>query len=323
MPGLRGLSSVVALLVAAAPAAFGQQSWPTKPVRMIVSVGLGTGPDVVTRLVADRLSRSFGRSFFVENMPGGAGHIAAQAAARAAPDGYTYFLAGAGIVAIDRYLFKTLPYDADRDFVPVGRVYDTGAIAIAVHPDLPVKTVSDLIALTKASPDKYSYGVDGSLGPIIGEWFVRVAGTPMVAVPYKGPGPMLQDATMGRTQVVFGSIAALDVSRRAGKLRVIGVGTTKRFPGLEEIPTISETIPGFRAGGLGLLVAPAGTAAEIRQRLNREMDPIIRDAEYQERLRTFGFTASNAGTPESIAEFIREERELWDRVMRTVGFKPQ
>ena len=295
-------------LLNAAPAA--AQNWPVKPVRLIISVALGTAPDLVVRLLADSLTKPLGRTVIVENIAGGAGQIAAQAAARAAPDGYTYFLAGLNHIAIDRLMFKSLPYDPDRDFTIVGKVYDSGAIAIAVPPDLPVKNLPELIALARAQPGKMSYGADGSLGPIIGQYFTKTAGIEI-------------DAAQGRTQAVFGSIAALETYRRSGRLKVLAVGTANRFPGLDDIPTFSETLPGFRAGGTGILMTPTGTPAAIIARMQRELDPIVRNPEYQQRLLSFGFTSSNAGTPESIAEFIRGERELWEKIVKTVGLQRQ
>ena len=299
------------------------QNWPAKPVRIIISVALGTAPDLVARLLADKLGKPLGRAVIVENVAGGAGQIAAQAAARTAPDGYSYFLAGLNHIAIDRLMFKSLAYDADRDFTIVGKIYDSGAIAIAVPPDLPAKDLAELIALAKAQPGKLSYGADGSLGPIIGQYFTKTAAVDIVAVPYKGPAQMLQDAAQGRVQLVFGSIAALETYRKSGRLKVLAVGTPNRFPGLDNIPTFSETLPGFRAGGTGILMAPAGTPAPILQRMQQELDPIVRNPDYQHRLLSFGFTSSDAGTPASIAEFIRGERELWEKIVKTVGITRQ
>ncbi len=312
--------SACALLNASGSAA---QNWPTKPVRLVISVALGTAPDLVARLLADSLTKPLGRSVIVENVAGGAGQIAAQAAARAAADGYTYFLAGLNHIAIDRMMFKSLPYDVDRDFAIVGKIYDSGAIAIAVPPDLPVRNLTELIALAKTQPGKMSYGADGSLGPIIGQYFTKIAGVDIVSVPYKGPAQMLQDAAQGRTQAVFGSIASLETYRKSGRLKILAVGTPNRFPGLENIPTFAETLPGFRAGGTGILMTPTGTPGAIIQRMQRELDPIVRNPEYQQRLLSFGFTSSDAGTPDSIAEFIRSERELWEKIVRTVGLQRQ
>ena len=153
--------------------------------------------------------------------------------------------------------------------------------------------------------------------------FVKTADIDMVSVPYKGPSAMLQDAAQGRLQAVFGSIAALDTYRRNGRLRILAVGTPRRFPGLDEIPTFGETLPGFRAGGTGILMAPAGTPAPILARMLQELDPIVRNPDYQQRLLGFGFTSSDAGTPAGIAEFIQRERELWEKIIRTVGITRQ
>lgn len=310
------------LLLTAAGTALAQ-AWPAKPVRMICSVAAGTAPDLVLRMMAERLSKSTGRQFFVENVLGGAGHIAGLAASRAAPDGHTFFLAGAGILVIDRHLFKSLPFDADRDFVPFARLYDSGALSFAVNPQLLVKNIGELIALAKAQPGKLSYGVDGTLSPIIGNYFTRLTGIDMVAIPYKGPGQMLQDAAENRTQAVIVSLQGIDTYRRSGKLRVIGIGSQRRYPGLEDVATVGETLPGFRAGGIGIMVAPAGTPADILERMRREIDPVVRDADYQKRLLQFGFIASDAGTPQVIAETLRSERELWAKIAATVGFQPQ
>ena len=299
------------------------QAWPAKSVRLICSIATGTAPDLVLRMAAERLSKNVGRQFFVENILGGAGHIAGLAASRAAPDGHTFFLAGAGILVIDRYLFKSLPFDADRDFTAFVKLYDSGALTFAVNPQLPVRSIAELIALARAQPGKLSYGVDGTLSPIIGNYFTKLAGIDMVGVPYKGPGQMLQDAAENRTQAVIVSLQGIDTYRRSGKLRVIGIGSQRRYPGLEDVATIAETLPGFRAGGIGIIVAPAGTPADILDRMRREIDPIVRDPEYQKRLLQFGFIASDGGTPQSIAETIRGERELWGKIAATVGFQPQ
>lgn len=192
----------------------------------------GTTQDTSVRLVADRLTQSLGRSFIVDNMPGGRGLIAAQTAARAEPDGYTYFLGGVGVIASDRHLFKSLPYNPDRDFVPVAMIYDAAAFVVAVHPDLPAKSVPELITLAKSQPGKLSYGT-GTVGVLAmpGLWFNKLAGTELVAVPYNNSAQMMQDAVAGRTQVLFTTIGAVEPFRRAEKLRVLGVSSIKRFPG--------------------------------------------------------------------------------------------
>ncbi len=316
-------TAAVALL-AAASAAASAQNWPERSGKIITGAGPGSVPDIVARMVGDRMTKAFGRPFVVENVMGGGGMIAGQNAARSAPDGYTFFTAGVGFIATDRYMFKSVPYDTDKDFTQVALLYDSAPFAIAVRPDLPVKTVSDLIALAKSQPGKLSYGADSvGVTAIVGEWFNKVAGTQIVAIPYKTVAQMLTDAVGGQTQMVFNSVANVDTFRKAGKLRVIGISAGRRLPFMSDIPTIGETLPGFKIVGVGIMAAPAGTPAAIVQRVNREMDAFEKEAEYQSRLESFGIATSGAGTPQSIAEFIRSERELWDRIMKGLNVQAQ
>jgi len=317
------LFGAAALLAAAGHA--GAQAWPDKPVKLIAPVSAGTSLDIALRMVADRLSKALGRSFYVENVVAGMGLVAAQTAARAEPDGYTFYLAGVGVIAADRHLFKSVPYDRDRDFVPVAIIYDGSAFALAVHPDVPANTVAELIALAKAQPGKLSYGT-GIVGvlSIPGLWFNKVAETNIVAVPYKSSPQMLQDLLAGRTQLTFTTIGVLDPLRKAGKLRVLAVTSGKRFPTWPEVPTISETLRDYvNIVGIGILVAPSATPADIVQRLNREIDRIHKEPEVMQRFLALGMTSSGAGTPQSIAEFMRAERENWDKMLTGVNVQPQ
>ena len=319
------LLGAAALLATAGGAA--AQAWPAKPVRMICPVSAGTTSDIALRMIADRLSQAFSRQFYVDNVLGGMGLIATQTAARAAPDGYTFYLAGVGVLAADRHMFKTLPYDPERDFVPVAVLYDSAAFAVAVHPDVPAKSVTELIALAKAQPGKLSYGSDSvGVTSIPGIWFNKVAGTDILPVPYKSPAQMMQDVVAGRTQVVFTTVALLDPFRKAGKLRVLAVTSARRFPAWGDVPTISETLPAFnKIVGIGLLIAPAGTPADILQRFNRELDVILREPDVVQRLLSFGYTVSpsGAGTPQGIADFMRAERENWDKMLSGVNMLVQ
>jgi len=316
------LCIVAAMFGPVSPA--GAQGWPEKSVKFIAPVSSGTSLDISLRMVADRLTQSHGRSFYVENVTGGLGLIAAQTAARAEPDGYTFLLGGVGVIAADRHLFKSLPYNPDRDFVPVAMIYDASAFVVAVHPDVPAKTVPELSALAKANPGKLSYGT-GTVGVLgmPGMWFNKQAGTEMVAVPYNNSAQMMQDAVAGRTQVLFTTIGAVAPFRKAGKLRVLGVSSSRRFPGWDDVPTISETLPGYDIVGVGILMAPTGTPGAIVQRLNREIDRILKDPEVGQKLIALGMTTVGAGTPQSIAEFVRSQRENWDRMLTGVNIKPQ
>jgi tripartite-type tricarboxylate transporter receptor subunit TctC len=321
---VRRIAILLAAALLAVPGVGSAQDWPARPVRMIVSPGAGTPPDVILRLVSERLSQRLGKQFVVENLSGGGGLIASQAAARAAPDGYTFYLAGVGVVATDRFMFKSLPYDTDRDFLPVAILYDSTAFVLAVHPDVPARTVAELVAVAKAQPGKLSYGTDTvGVAAIPGLWFNKTAGTDIVAVPYKSAAQLVQDAVAGRLQVVFTEINLVDPYRKVGKLRVLGVSSARRFPAWEDVPTISETLPGYKVTGLGILWAPSGTPAAIVQRINREVDSIVRQPDYMQKLLSIGFTVNGAGTEQSIAEFIRSERSNWDQMLNGVHIEPQ
>ncbi|MFM9972279.1 MAG: Bug family tripartite tricarboxylate transporter substrate binding protein [Burkholderiales bacterium] len=300
------------------------QNWPEKPSRIVLAGGAGTLPDVIVRVVAEHLAKAFGRPFIVENLVGGAGLLAPQAVARAAPDGYSYFFGGVGFIASDKYMFKNPGYDADKEFVPVALLYDSAPFVIAVHPDLPVKSVPELIALAKAQPGKLSYGAD-TIGAtaLAGPWFTKVAGVDLISVPYKSIAQMIQDSVAGTTNMVVNSFANVESFRRAGKLRVIGITSSERSPALKDVPTVAESLPGFKIVGVGIMAAPAGTPAAIVQRVNREIDILVKQPDYVQRLLNVGITSGGAGSPQSITEFIRGEREIWDRIMKGMNVQPQ
>lgn len=302
------------------------QAWPARPVRVIVGFAVGVSPDLFLRGATDSLSRRVGQAVVVDNVVGAGGLIAAQTAARAAPDGQTLYMPGVGVFATDRYMYKTLPYDPDRSFIPVSMLYlSGGAFAVAVHADLQVKTTAELIALAKSKPGSLNYGTDtiGVTG-IVGQWFNKQAGINMVPVPYKSPAQLMQDFVSGRTQVAITTTTTLEPFRKAGKFRILGVSGLERSVGLEDVPTIAETLPGFKMYGFGILVAPAGTPGDIVQRINREMDAVIKDQQYAQRATQFGYIRlPGAGTAQSIAEFITAEREYWGVIMKGLNVQPQ
>jgi tripartite-type tricarboxylate transporter receptor subunit TctC len=301
------------------------QAWPAKPVRLIVNVGPGVPPDLVMRFVAEKLTTKLGRPFVVDNVLGGGGLPAGVAMVQSAPDGYTIYLGGVGIAATDRYMFKSLPYDPERDFAPVAVLYDSTTFGLAIHPELPVKSVADLIALAKAQPGKLSFGSESAgVQAITGQWFAHSAGIDMVWIPYKAPPQMLTDAVAGRVPVIFGSMLQLQQFITSGKLRVIGVTREKRLPSFPDIPAIAETFPGFRVAGVGILFAPARTPGDIIQKLNSEIDIIVRSPEYQQRLQSFSFTSlAGAGSMSEIAQFMKSERDNWANVFKSVKIEQQ
>ena len=301
------------------------QTWPARPVRLMVAQSPGSAPDMVSRWVADRLAQSLGRSFVVENILGSGGFVAAQTALRAGTSGYAYYLAGGGLIATDRHMYKSIPYDADRDFVPVAMLFDSGPFVVAVHPEVPARTLPELISLAKSQPGKLTAASNAyGITIITGQWFNALAGTDIVNLTYKSTSQLVLDLLAGRVQMGFVGLADVDQHIKAGKTRALAVTSDARFPTYPEVHTVAETLPGFKVAGIGLLVAPAGTPADIVQRLNRAIDPIVRDPKYTDYLLSFGWTNSaGARTLAGLNEFMTSERERWNDVFKVVHFEPQ
>jgi tripartite-type tricarboxylate transporter receptor subunit TctC len=299
------------------------QAWPAKPVRIIISNSAGGSPDIVTRMLADRLSKALGQSFVVENRPGGESVIGAEIAAKSAPDGYTFYLATGDTHAGNLFRLKSIPFDPDRDFVSVANVIDSAPFVVAVHPDVPVRTYPDLVAYAKARPGKLSVGITIGISNILAQWMNHSAGTDITVIPYKNNPQAAGDAVSGQVQVLLISLPSIESFVKAGKLRLIAVSSSKRFPGLPDIPTISEAYPGVVIEGWLFLVAPAGTLADIVTRMNREVDRIVKEPEVVQRIRSFGFSASDAMTTATINERVREERARWKKIAQDIKLQPQ
>lgn len=301
------------------------QSWPAKPVRVILAIGAGSAVDISARLICDRLSRAFGQQFVVDNVPGASGILGAQAAARASPDGYTVFYGAASHLVSNAFTFKSIPYDPVRDFVPIAIIADSGPFTVSVHPEVPANTLAELIGHVKSNPGKLSYAVDVSSGYsiIVARWLTRATGLQIEEVSYKTMTQSVQDTVAGRTQVLVSSITAADAFVRAGKLRRLAVSSIRRFPTLEDLPTIAETVPGLQLEGWFVLVAPTGTPTPIIDRLNRELAVILKEPEIVQRLLAIGLATTGAGTPQAAGEFMRAERERWTRIVKEAGLEPQ
>src|SRR6266851_3953484 len=300
------------------------QTWPTRPIKMIVSFPAGSAPDIVCRFVTDRLSRAVGQQIVVDNRPGSGNIIAAQAAARSAPDGYNFFCATAATLVSNPHTFKSLPYDPVRDFAPVAMIAK-GPFFVLVHPGVPVKTLAELAAYDKANPGKLTFATDGlrNFTGMMAAWLNKIAGTSILTVPYAGMPLGIQDTLAGRTQVIILAIPAAAPRIRSGELRPLAASFAKRVPGYENVPAIAETYPGFELVGWFLIVAPAGTPAEIVQRVNREMDRILKNPETVQRLRALGFFTEGAETPGAVAENIRADTAKWGRIVKEIGIEPE
>jgi tripartite-type tricarboxylate transporter receptor subunit TctC len=322
MPVFRCL---LALLVAASfVPARAQQPWPSKPVRLILSNSAGSAPDVVARLFAEPLSRAFGQPWLIDNRAGGEGVIGAEAAAKSPPDGYTFYLGTIVAMAVTPHLLKSPPYDPQRDFTPVAMVIDSGPSAISINPEYPVRTVPELVAYAKANPGKLSYSATVAILGVHGEWFNNVTGIRMTQVNYKETAQATQDALSGRVPVMVNALATMVPHIRSGKLRLIAVTSAKRLAAWPDVPTVAEYYPGFEAEGWLSLVAPTGTPADVVQRVNREMDRIVKSPQFLEPAQKFSWSnLGGASTPQALAEFYRVERDKWGRIMRQVGIQPQ
>jgi len=300
-------------------------TWPARPIKLIVPTGPGHAVDIMARVLATGVTQTLGQTVYVENMPAASGFLGAQTTARAEPDGYTFLFAPASLMSSNMVLFKSLPYDPTKDFAAVAMVCDMGPMVVTVNLNLPVKTVPELIAHGKANPGKLSYAVDATsgFGVAAGRLLNKRGQIGMVEIPYRSSPQMAQDTMAGVTQLMVGSMPPVAGAVKAGKLRWIAVSSEQRFPGLDDLPTIAETLPGFRIDGWFVVVAPAGTPAPIMQRLNRQIDAVFKSAEIRQRALGFGLGVSDAGTPESTAAFIRDEQERWRGLVQELAMEAQ
>ena len=317
--------AVLAATLAAHVQASLAQGWPSRPVKLIVPTGPGAATDVMARLLADGVSRTLGQPMIVENMPGASGIVAHQTVARTTPDGYTLLFTNTSGMAINPVSFKQLPYDPTRDFTPVGMVCSLGPQMLSVNAELPVKTLPELIAYAKANRGKLSIAFDTTAGAagFAAKLVNKRAGLGLVEVPYRSAAQMTQDVASGVNQVMMSSVAAANAVVQAGKVRQIAITSEKRFPGLPDLPSLSETLPGVVMNGWFAVVAPAGTPPDIIARLNREMGDYLKGAEIQQRLLSFGLATEGAGTPESTAAHIRREQEAWRALAKELNVEPQ
>jgi tripartite-type tricarboxylate transporter receptor subunit TctC len=300
------------------------QEWPARPVKFIVSQAPGTSPDITARYLADRLSKIWNQSVVVENRPGGQNVPGAQAAARSAPDGYTFFYATTAAIVSNPYTFKTLPYDPAKDFAPVAMIAKSPMV-IAVNPEVPAKSLGELIAQDKSQPGRLAAANEGTktFSGLMSQMLNQITGMHLLQVPYNGVSPAIQDTIAGRTQVVLVSSAALLPFLKRGELRALAVSSGKRVRGLEDVPTLAETYPGFEYVGWFALLAPTGTPAAIVQKANRDVDKVLTDPEVAQRLFDLGLVNEGAGTPESLAEFLRAERDRWAKLVKDIGLQPE
>ena len=307
----------IALALAATPAQ--AQDYPTRPVRLVAPYAAGGGADLVARLLAQKLGERLGQSFVVENRLGAGGVIAASSVARAVPDGTTLFMGTSTQLAIQVTLHKKLPYDPATDFAPIALVAGVPFILLA-HPSLPVRSLEDLIRLAKDKP--LSFGSSGVGGPphLYTELLKTMTGMQLVHVPYKGTAQAINDVVAGHVPLIFSDIAPAVALIRDGKLRPLGISSAARFAPLENIPPIAEAgVPGFDAAAWLMMVAPAGTPADIVGKLHRELKAIVALPEVQQRLIDLGNLPLTSPPSEVLQDYVKSEIVRWGKVVQQAG----
>jgi tripartite-type tricarboxylate transporter receptor subunit TctC len=283
-------------------------------VRVIVPFAPGGGTDASARLIAQKLTESFGKSVVVDNRAGGGGTVGVETAVNATPDGYTMLLISASY-ATNAAIYK-LPYDAVNDITPITQVFDSASV-VALHPSIPVKSVKELIAYAKAKPGALNYGSSGTGGVthLSTELFDQLAGTRMTHVPYRGTGPAMNDLLGGQIQLIFGAVASVMPHVNTKKLRGIAVTSAKRSIGAPELPPLAETVPGYEAAIWYGVIGPKGLPKPIVQRWNSEIDRIIGLAEMKERMIREGFERVEV-SPSRFHELLKREVSKWKAVVK-------
>ena len=297
------------------------QTYPTRPVRLVVGFAAGQAIDILARLIAQSLSERFGQQFIVENRPGGGGNIATEAVVRAPPDGYTLLAVGSNNM-INATLYEKLNFDFIRDIALVASIYRVPQV-MEVNPSFPAKTLPELIAYAKANPGKINFASagNGSVAHVTAELFKMMAGVNMQHVPYRGAAPALTDLLGGQVHLMFDNMPSSIEHIRAGRLRPLAVTATARLEGLPDVPTVADFLPGFETSAWAGIGAPKNTPAEIIDQLNRETNAALVDPKLKARVADLG----GMGFPLSPAEYekrVAEETEKWGKVVKFSGARP-
>jgi len=289
-----------------------------------VSLAAGGTPDIICRIVSERLAAAIGQQIVVENHPGGANVIGAQLAAKAAPDGYTLFFATAAALVTNPYTFKTLPYDPLNDFVPIAMIAQNPFLVLA-HPGVPAQNLAALIAYDKANPGRLTFATDGprNLSGMLAAWLNKLGGSSILQVPYATMPQGVQDTLAGRVQLTVLAVPSAAPHIASGALRALATSSPARLANYPQIPTIGETFPGIEFSGWFALAAPAGTPDAVIDRLNRELAVILKNPQIVTRLADLGFFTYEPAPPQAIRAYVRGQYDLWGKLTRDIGLKPE
>jgi tripartite-type tricarboxylate transporter receptor subunit TctC len=297
------------------------QTYPARPVRLVVGFPPGGTSDIAARLMGQWLSERLGQQFVIDNRPGAASNIGTEAVVRASPDGYTLLLVGASN-AINAALYENLNFNFGRDVAPVASIVRVTNV-MEVHPSVPAKNIPDFIAYAKANPGKINMASAGNGSPahVSGELFKMMAGINLVHVPYRGIGPAFTDLLGGQVQVLFDNMPTAIEYIRAGKVRPLAVTSETRWEGQSDIPTMGEFLPGYEASSWFGIGAPKNTLAEVVEKLNKEINAGLTDPKLKARFADLGATVLG-GSPTEFGKFIAAETEKWAKVVKFSGAKP-
>lgn len=315
---------LAASALAAGPGGALAQAWPDKPVRLVLSQPAGSGADTIARLVTEPLARKWGQAIVVDNRPGGQNTIGAQAAARAAADGTTFYFGTLAALVTNAYLFKGLPYDPRKDFVPVGMVGKVPFV-LAVNVASPIRTLQEFMAQAKAAPGKLTVADEGpkTFGGMVARVMATQAGIQVNHVPYVSVAAAVNDTVGGQTEAIVSDAPSAAAMIKAGRLRPLAVTTARRVAGWDNVPPLADALPGFDYAGWLAIVAPAGTPAAAIQRFNRDLDAVLLDKEMAARIAAIGPVTEGAGTVEQTGAFLQAEHARWSRIVRDLGVLPE
>jgi tripartite-type tricarboxylate transporter receptor subunit TctC len=315
---MKGASAFALLAVlCAAPATLQAQAWPSRPVTLVVPFPPGGGTDTGARIVAQKLGAKWGQTVVVDNKGGAAGAIGADFAAKSKPDGYTILMGNIGTQAINPSLYKKLPYDADKSFVPISLVAEL-PLVMMVNPAVPAKTVKEFIALAKSQPGQLSYSTSGAGGSmhLAAEMFKSESGTFILHVPYRGGGPAISDLIAGHVQLSFATALEASGHVKSGRLRALAVTGATRVAALPDVPTLSESgLPGFNSISWIGLLAPAGTPKDIVDKIAADLREVLASDEVNQKLVDLGAVPA-PNSPAQFATLIATDRKRYERIIR-------